>query len=84
MSQKRAEKLLRRAKRQRKRTDSRTAAPTNQRFEDALKIAEVICKHGGVVHDDKTGEVTKMEPHVMEAYRAGRLREALQEQWRRR
>jgi len=81
MSQKRAEKLLRRAKRQRRRAESRKA-PADQRFEDALKITEVICKHGGVVHDDKTGEVTKVEPHVMEAYRAGRLREALQEHWR--
>jgi hypothetical protein len=75
MSQKRAEKLLRRAKRQRKKVEWRAG----QRFEDAVKVAEALARVGGVVHDEKTGEVIQASPPLMEAYHAGRLREALRD-----
>lgn len=79
MSEKRAATLQRRAKRKRKKVES----ATRQRFEDALKIMEVAIREGGVVFDEKTGLVAKVESHLMEAYRAGRLREALREAYRR-
>jgi hypothetical protein len=78
MSEKRAATLLRRAKRQRKRTEWRA----KQRFEDAVKVADALCSLGGVALDNE-GQVIKAHPDMLEAYRAGRLRQAIRE-WRRR
>lgn len=77
MSQRRAEKLKRRAKRKAKKVEWRA----DQRFEDAVKIAESIARDGGVTHDDR--HVYEFTPALMEAYRAGRLREAMEDLWRR-
>jgi hypothetical protein len=77
MSEKRAEKLLRRAKRKRKKVEWRAG----QRFEDAVKVAEAIARHGGVVREN--GQLDELSPALMGAYRAGRLRAALREALRR-